>query len=296
MAIVELSVQSFIDLLHGHLHSLRLIAFSILHDEDDVEEAVQETILKAFTHREQLRSVESFRPWLFQIVVNEARHRLRIRRDRNQRMLPLDEGVHEKDFVPREFLDWRSLPSLALEREEVHRALFAALNSIPVSYREVFLLRDVDHLSATETGKILGLSEVAVNTRLHRARLQMREILTPFFARPTANWTPAVYLTMMADMGRRFVQRAISCKKAVRELSSYIDGCLPPRLEEQLVKHLRLCQRCTIVLDTTRKLLYLAGDGKVFSVPFKCKQNVEQLFIQLAKTPTSAASKKMAAS
>jgi RNA polymerase sigma-70 factor, ECF subfamily len=92
-------------------------------------------------------------------------------------------------FRPRQFADWRDLPSDIVEQKEVRIAIWKALGELPDIYREVFVLRDIEHLDVAETGQVLGIGESAVKTRLHRARLMMRESLTPMFAKPkTSIW------------------------------------------------------------------------------------------------------------
>jgi RNA polymerase sigma-70 factor (ECF subfamily) len=85
------------------------------------------------------------------------------------------------EYIPKDFADWREIPSEALERKELRHALASALNSLPVKYRTVMILRDVQQLSIAETAQVLGISEANVKTRLSRARLQMRDALAPGF-------------------------------------------------------------------------------------------------------------------
>src|SRR5207248_2615917 len=84
-----------------------------------------------------------------------------------------DEGHH----MPKDFADWRDIPSEALEQKELRRALVQALDSLPEKYRAVLILRDVQHLGITDTAQILGLSEANVKPRLCRARLQGRDCM-----------------------------------------------------------------------------------------------------------------------
>jgi RNA polymerase sigma-70 factor, ECF subfamily len=265
--------EQFQWLVAPYLRSIQLLTYSILRNQHDVEEVVQETILKAFTHVDQLREGESFRAWLLQIAGNEAR--MRLRKDRKHLYDSLEEDFNDS-FYPRQFVNWRDIPSEELERKELRAALSAALACLDDVYREVFILRDVQHLSALETGRILGLSEGAVNTRLHRARLQMREHLTPFFRSPRP-MSLSMPLKMMLLMGKTWMQKTINCRHATNHISRYIDGELTPDLRKKIEDHLRLCGRCSVVVDTTRKLLYIAGDAKVFSMPFECKLDWEKI-------------------
>jgi RNA polymerase sigma-70 factor (ECF subfamily) len=89
----------------------------------------------------------------------------------------VDQQDEEGNYTPREFADWREIPSETLERSEVRQKLTEALASLGQKYREVFVLRDVQHLSIEETAKILGVSTASVKTRLLRARLMLRDLL-----------------------------------------------------------------------------------------------------------------------
>ncbi|HEV8184009.1 MAG TPA: zf-HC2 domain-containing protein, partial [Candidatus Angelobacter sp.] len=77
----------------------------------------------------------------------------------------------------------------------------------------------------------------------------------------------------------------ISCRHVTRQLSGYIDGQLTPEVRAKIDEHLRLCGRCSIVLDTTRKLLYVAGDEKVFELPFESSANFALAAAQEAHLP-----------
>jgi len=97
---------------------------------------------------------------------------MRLRKDRRHLYESIDQGQQsdEGDYIPKDFADWREIPSQALERRELRDALAKALESLPEKYREILILRDVNHLSITETAQILRLSEANVKTRLSRAR------------------------------------------------------------------------------------------------------------------------------
>lgn len=262
--------EHFEALVRPYLQSIKLISYSILKNSHDTEDVVQETILKAYLHLDQLRTGDSFKAWLLRIAGNEAR--MRLRKERRHLYSSVEQEINEKPFQPRQFVEWRNIPSEELQRDEVRTALTAALACLEDGYREVFVLRDVQHLSALETGRILGISEGAVNTRLHRARLQMREHLTPFFkaARPMSMSVP---LKMMLLMGKTWMRKTISCRHVTNQISNYIDGQLTPDMRAKIEDHLRLCDRCSVVVDTVRKLLYVAGDENVFTVPFECRVN-----------------------
>ncbi len=154
-------------------------AMSILNNAADAEEVVQEAVLKALAALPRFRAESKFSTWLIQITINEAR--LRRRKDRKHLYDSIDEEQTDEqgDVFPRDFADWREIPSEELQRKELQVALKRALDSLPQKYREVLILRDIQHLSIQETAQALNISEGNVKTRLLRARFQMRDALAP---------------------------------------------------------------------------------------------------------------------
>lgn len=185
--ICEGQKELFHELIRPYERGVYFAAYSILRSQADAEEVAQEALLKAFAHLNELRSGEKFKNWLFLIVMNEAR--MRRRKNHQDLFEALDDEASEAEdamFMPRQFADWRDVPSEAFEKKEIRIAVQNALDTLPAKYREIFVLRDVQHLSVTETAKVLSLSTPAVKTQLHRARLQMREQLAPIFGK---RWT-----------------------------------------------------------------------------------------------------------
>jgi len=178
------SVQSgrselFYELVRPYERRVYAAALAILRNEHDAEDAAQEAMLKAFANIRQFRAEARFSTWLIQITVNEAL--MRRRRERTVPMEGLDdrrEGWNEESgYAPRDFADWREIPSEALERKEVRQRLAEALASLDRKYREVFMLRDMEHLNIQETAEALGITVASVKTRLLRARLMLRDLL-----------------------------------------------------------------------------------------------------------------------
>jgi len=171
----------FYELIQPYHRTVYAAAFSVLGNSGDAEDAAQEALLKALTHLGQFRAEAKFSTWLVQITLNEAR--LRIRKDRKGLYSSIDEGGQDADgeYFPIDYADWREIPSETLQRKELKEALERALAGLRPIYREVLVLRDVEHLSITETATALDISEAAVKTRLLRARLMMRDALAPGF-------------------------------------------------------------------------------------------------------------------
>ncbi len=142
--------ELFYELIRPHERRVYSAAFAILRNEADAEDAAQEAVLKAFKHIRQFRAEARFSTWLIQITVNEAR--MRRRKEHAHIMEPIvDHQDEEGNYTPRDFADWREIPSETLERNEVRQKLAEALASLGQKYREVFVLRDMQHLSIQES-------------------------------------------------------------------------------------------------------------------------------------------------
>jgi len=173
--------DAFFDLVRPYERAVFVAVVSLMKNDADAEDVAQEAILKAFKNLARFRQEAKFSTWLIQIAINEAK--MRLRKDRRHLYESIEEGRQgdDGDYTPRDFADWREIPSEALEQKELRGALTKALDSLSEKYRTVLILRDVQHLSITETAQALGLSEANVKTRLSRARLQMRDALAPGF-------------------------------------------------------------------------------------------------------------------
>jgi len=170
--------ELFYELVRPYERRVYAAALAILRNESDAEDVAQEAMLKAFANIRQFRAEARFSTWLIQITVNEAL--MRRRRERTVVMEGIDnrrEHEEESEYAPRDFADWREIPSESLERKEVRQRLAEALGTLDRKYREVFVLRDMEQLNIQETAETLGISVASVKTRLLRARLMLRDLL-----------------------------------------------------------------------------------------------------------------------
>ena len=164
-------------LMRRHNQRIYRAARAVVKDERDVEDVMQQAYINAFTHLHQFEERSQFSTWLTRIALNEAFGR--------SRKMRLFESMAEMpaDFDDRgELMDTIASTQPDPERQayahELHRVLEEAVDTLPETYRTVFMLRDVEGLSTSETGEGLGLGEEAVKTRLHRARAMIRRAVT----------------------------------------------------------------------------------------------------------------------
>jgi len=176
--ILEGKKDLFLELVRPYQRTVYATVISMLGSKEDAEDVTQDVLVKALGRLHQFRRESAFGTWLIQIAINEAR--MRKRKLRHGRMFSLTNGADDDGaYVPKDFADWREIPSEALERSEIREALAKALTLLEEHYRLAFILRDVNELSITETASVLGITRGAVKTRLRRARLMLRDMLSP---------------------------------------------------------------------------------------------------------------------
>lgn len=149
--------------------------------QQDAEEVAQDTLLKVFQNFEQLREPERVRPWVFRIARNACLMKRRKSVFAPTHELSLDElmqrsepnGGHRK----LEIADWSALPEQETLRQELRQVVREAIAELPEMYKMVIMLRDIEELSTNEAAQILETNEEVVKTRLHRARLAVRQKL-----------------------------------------------------------------------------------------------------------------------
>ena len=171
--------EAFYELVRPFERAIYFAAMGVLNNPADAEEVAQETVLKAFNALPNFRFEAKFSTWIIQIAINESRMKLRKDRRHLYESIEAERDDEEGDYRPRDLADWREIPSEELQRKELREALKRAIAALAPKYREVLILRDVQHVTIAETAKILGITEASVKTRLLRARLQMRDALAP---------------------------------------------------------------------------------------------------------------------
>jgi RNA polymerase sigma-70 factor (ECF subfamily) len=161
----------FADLLQPHMNVLCRVVRSKMQHSSDIEDVVQEILLKAFRRLRQFRFEASFRTWLIRIAINEV---LQWHRSRLHSGLPIsDKQIGEMQMTE----DSSSSPFKVYERNESVRCFYNAFVKLPETYQAVIRLRDLEQRSISETARFLHLSVPAVKTRHRRARHLMGRFL-----------------------------------------------------------------------------------------------------------------------
>jgi len=168
---------SLVDLASAPIYRL---ALKMLGDQQDAEDVLQNTFLKALQSLPDFEGRSNPLTWLYRIAVNEALMHIRRRKPK----VEIDESTSDDEEnvpLPVQLTDWCCLPESDLLSAESRQALDDAIRTLPEKLRVVFVLRDIEGLSIRETAEALGLTETTVKTRLLRARLHLREQLSVYF-------------------------------------------------------------------------------------------------------------------
>ncbi len=179
--LVELAKQgnteAFEELISRYENKIYSLAYRILQDPQEAYDVLQETAISAFKNLYRFQQKSTFSTWLYRIALNFALMKKRQRKDEvlSSNDGELTEYLESQD--KKNLTDWSSDPMLNLENKELRNVLEEALQKLPEKYRSVVILKDLENKPLAEISKLLNLSIPAVKTRLHRARLFLRQNL-----------------------------------------------------------------------------------------------------------------------
>jgi RNA polymerase sigma-70 factor (ECF subfamily) len=232
-------------LLERHQARVYRFGMRMCRGEEDAKDVLQETLLAAARTLPDFRGASSLSTWLYTIARSFC-----IKQRRHSKFAPevlesLDVGEPAKSAL--QLPDPSRGPDEALDGRRIETALESAIAALDPKYREVLVLRDVEGLSAAEVGVVLGLSVEAVKSRLHRARIAVRERVAPALAsEPTAS---------------------SSCRDVVEVFSRHLEGEIDSSVCAELESHLEGCAACRSKCDTLRSTLTLCRKAGAATVP-----------------------------
>jgi RNA polymerase sigma-70 factor (ECF subfamily) len=171
-------------LVETHIGRMLAVARRMLGNEDDANDAVQDAFLSAFKAIDRFEGNAQLGTWLHRIAVNASLMKLRSRKRRRdevsiEALLP---SFKPDGHMSRSPGAWNTTSDDLAQQDETKRRIRELIESLPADYRDVVLLRDIEELDTRQTGQILGVSDSAVKTRLHRARQALRILLEQEFS------------------------------------------------------------------------------------------------------------------
>lgn len=176
--------DAFGQLVERHEAKIFGLCLKMLGSPEDAEDVLQEVFIKAFEALPGFREEARFSTWLYRIAHNACLMRIRKKKLETvslDRPLEVEEGQIQRDVT-----DWSTDPRADVMSEELSSVLTQHINELNPDNRIVFVLRDIHGLSTDDTASVLGLSVPAVKSRLHRARLYLRERLSDYMGEGTA--------------------------------------------------------------------------------------------------------------
>ena len=171
--------RAFGELVSRYESKVYSLALKMLRNPEDAEDVLQDTFLRAYRGIKSFKGNSTFSTWIYRITANSALMRLR------KRQLPtvsIDDADERE--TPINIADWAPGPVEQVLNQETQAAMSEAIEALPPEFRQVFVLRDLEELSNAEVAEILDLSVAAVKSRLHRARLKVRNRLATYFGEP----------------------------------------------------------------------------------------------------------------
>jgi RNA polymerase sigma-70 factor (ECF subfamily) len=248
------------DLLLSRLQpSVYRFGLKMCRNDADAQDILQDTLLAVSKNLEGFRGDSSLATWVYTIARSFCIKKRRRRKDAPARIESLSElddwhGVHAAE----------ERPDRRFEVRQMEIALDAALAELDIKYREVFVLRDVEGLSAEEVSQVMGLSVQAVKSRLHRAREKVRTRMEPVLFDGVHNVAPP-------------------CLDIVKRYSQHLEGEITGSVCETMQKHVDSCESCRAACDSLRKTLAVCRESasRYHSVPPEVQTRVRN-YLELA--------------
>ncbi len=168
--------QAYVELVNRYRDKLMTFIYRFINDPEQSEDIVQDTLLKLYTHKDYYRSIAKFSTWIYTIAGNLAKTELR--KKKRHKVTNLSQiGPEDRDY---------ELPAVQPETDEVvqshytEKQIQAAIQKLPLHFRTVVILRDIQELSYEEISKIVDVPLGTVKSRINRARLQLQKDLKEF--------------------------------------------------------------------------------------------------------------------
>jgi RNA polymerase sigma-70 factor (ECF subfamily) len=254
------------ELIERHQRRVYRFGLKMCRDPEDAKDVLQDTLIAAARTIRDFRGASSVSTWLYTIARSFC-----IKRRRRSRFAPgpgQEESLdaRESGVEALQVMDPTRAPDDELAGRQVEGALDRAIAALDPMYREVLVLRDVEGLSAPEVGEIMGLTVEAVKSRLHRARLIVREAVAPLLS-PDA-------------FGPRDEPQAPGCPDIVQLFSQHLEGEISGALCSTMEGHLAKCPSCQARCDSLQRTLALCKNTGLPEVPTEVQNSVRKAIRQ----------------
>ncbi len=243
-------------LLERHQAQVYRFGMRMCHDPEDAKDVLQETLLSMARNVRDFRGASSLSTWLYTIARSFC-----IKKRRRSKFAPDEERSLDSELTTeaKHLADPGRSPDEALAGKQIETALEQAIAKLEPMYREVLLLRDAEGLTAPEVAEVLGLTPQAVKSRLHRARLSVRERVAPLLG---------VELDVSPAPG--------TCPDVLTMFSRHLEDEISADLCAEMERHLEACGRCRGTCDSLKRTLALCRtSGPSVEVPAVVQASVK---------------------
>jgi RNA polymerase sigma-70 factor (ECF subfamily) len=230
--------QALEDLLERHQAQVYRFGMKMCRDPEDAKDVLQDTLLAMARGVRDFRGASSLSTWLYSIARSFC-----VKKRRRSQFAPEEERSLDTDVAAeaKRLADPGEAPDETLAAKEVERALETAISALEPMYREVLLLRDVEGLTAPEVAEVLGVSVQAVKSRLHRARLSVRQGVAPLLG---------VKLDLPAAAPG-------ACPDVLALFSQHLEDEISAEVCADMERHLEACGRCRGACESLKQTLAL---------------------------------------
>lgn len=245
--------EALAKLLERHEAQIYRFGLRMCRDPEDAQEVLQETLLALARGVREFQGASSLSTWLYTVARSFC-----IKQRRRSKFAPketsIDVGAAANLPAP------GRAPDEALAGKQLERALEQAIRGLDATYREVLLLRDAEGLTAPEVAEVLGISAQAVKSRLHRARLAVRESIAPVFGIP-----------------RETPKAEGMCPDVLTLFSQHLEDEISADVCRQMEHHIQSCARCRGACDSLKQTLALCrSSGTAVTVPVQVQTAVKR--------------------
>jgi RNA polymerase sigma-70 factor (ECF subfamily) len=253
-------------LLELHQGAVYRFGMKMCGEAEDAKDVLQETLFAAVRTIPEFRGASSVSTWLYTIARSFCLKKRRTSKFAPERIESLEAQAESSAEVP----DVRRTPEEDAAARQMRKVLDGAIAELDPMYREVLVLRDVEGLSAAEVGEILGITVEAVKSRLHRARVAVRERVAPALAPPSGAPAP---------------QPGPGCQDVVTMFSRRLEDEVDSGACAELEKHLQTCAACRGRCDSLRETLTLCRNAGSAQVPPEVARSVREAIREFVQKP-----------
>ena len=242
-------------LLERHQAQIYRFGMKMCRDPEDAKDVLQDTLLAMARGVRDFRGASSMSTWLYTIARSFC-----IKKRRKSKFAPEERSL-DTDVVAetKQLADPARSPDEALVAKQVEKALEEAIASLEPTYREVLILRDVEGLTASEVGEVVGASSQAVKSRLHRARLSVRAQVAPLLGIPPEAATATA-----------------TCPDVLTLFSQHLEDEISADICVEMERHLQSCDRCRGTCESLKRTLALCRTtGPSVGVPPSVQTSVK---------------------